>query len=808
MESFMTYKISPCPSLPKRGKEREKFAKEGKRKRSDGCQGGLFGAWNLGFGVLKKVDMSLANCSILVKFIPLLSALCSLLILLLLLPIGANAQGLFQGITGSLEFNYNYLTSKTTDATGNTVKTRAQTYFPRFQFDINTDIFPNLRLMAGGIAEGFITDLKSDGSDVTTTQLNFRPYIDLTLRTPFYWASMGYVRRQQITDATNSSSINLIRDEYYGILGLRPEGLPFMELQLRKRDSYDDAKSILNTTEELISLNSRYQYKGLLLDYYGTYLHTKDEVRNLDVVQQTHTGRASYSDSFLDKRLAVNTNYNVLYQGTTTKSTKQGVIDQGVVTSQAFPTGGLFAIDDTPLDGALNPNPALIDGDLTASAGINIGLPPGVDTSLRNIGLDFTTPTEVNRLLLWVDRDLSTASDIVNFFSLNLKVYVSSDNLNWVAWPITPPITFGPFENRFEIKFANVVPPRRFIKVVTPPLSPAVPGAFGFPNIFITELQAFLDTSTSTFQNNRQNKTNTITNNYDIDLKMRILDDPSLFYEFYGYYNNRQNAVDETRYTISNAFYTFHRFNEVFSGRARVAVENGKELEDKRVAYIYDAALIADPLRTLHNSLVVNGRNEEIGGRPNDVNSVFLYNTAQLYKGIDVSLNGGVNFTKQETGESGRDFIITFQTNIVPHRTLTLGLNYNNTVAQKSGGNLGSTSTTTQILDINLNYNPFTTLNLFAYLQYVRESGQKDRILQNYAINWMPFPDGALQFNIAYNENYRSEDHLTERIFVPSVRYYLSKRSYLQVSYQLIRSSSDIEKIDSNLFSTSLKIYF
>jgi hypothetical protein len=737
-----------------------------------------------------------------------LSFLLALALVFVLFAKEGVAQGLFQGISGSLEFNYNYLTSKTTDATGNTVKINAQTYYPRFQLDVNTDIFPNLRLMAGGIAEGFITDLKSDGSDIRTTQLNFRPYIDLTLRTPFYWASMGYVRRQQTTEATNLPSITLIRDEYYGILGWRPEGLPFMELQLRKRDSYDDAKSILNTTEELISLNSRYQYKGLLLDYYGTYLHTKDEVRNLDIVQQTHTGRASYSDSFLDKRVAVSTNYNISYQETTTKSTKQGLADQGFVTSQAFPTGGFFAIDDTPLDGALNPNPALIDGDLAASAGINIGLPPGVDTSLRNTGLDFTNPTEVNRLLLWVDRDLSTASDIVNFFSLNLKVYVSSDNLNWVAWPIIPPITFGPFENRFEIKFANVVPPRRYIKVVTPPLSAAVPGAFGFPNIFITELQAFLDTSTITLQNNRQNKISTITHNYDLDLKMRILDNPSVFYEFYGYYNNRQNAVHEQRYTISNAFYTFHRFNEVFSGRARVAVENGEEVDEKRFAYIYDVALIADPLRTLHNSLVVNGRNEEIGGKPNDLNSVFLYNTAQLYKGIDVSLNGGVNFRKEETEETGRDFIITFQANIVPHRTLTLGLNYNNTISRRSGGDQGSASTTTRILDINLNYNPFRTLNLFAYLQYVSESGQKDRILQNYAINWMPFPDGALQFNIAYNENYRSEDHLTERIFVPSVRYYLSKRSYIQVSYQLIRSRSDIQKIDSNLFSTSLKLYY
>ncbi len=166
-------------------------------------------------------------------------------------------------------------------------------------------------------------------------------------------------------------------------------------------------------------------------------------------------------------------------------------------------------------------------------------------------------------------------------------------------------------------------------------------------------------------------------------------------------------------------------------------------------------------------------------GRPNNTNSIILYNTAQLYKGYDINLNGGVTFTKQESGQKGRDFLINFQTNIVPHRTMTLGLNYSNIISRRTGGDQGSSSTYTQTLDFNLSYNPFRTLNLVAFVQYINETDQKDRILQNYAINWSPFPDGALQFNIAYNENYRTEDHLVERIFQPTIRYNLSKRSYI-----------------------------
>jgi len=716
-----------------------------------------------------------------------------LLLILLLLPTGALAQGLIEGVSGSKESNYSFLTSKTTDASGNTVKTNIQSIDDRFQLDINTKIYPNLRLRAGGIAEGTWVKLDDKTNDIVTRTivLNFRPYIDLTLETPLYTASVGYLRRQERTDVFDSPSVTRINDEYYAILGWRPEGLPSIDTQIRRRNLYDNDKSFQDIQEDFISLNSKYQYQGLRLDYFGTYLHSRDDLIDLDVTQYTHSGRASYSNAFFNNRIALSTNYNILYQETTTVSG-----GKGFVSFQAFPNGGLSKIDDTlpPAPVTLDPNPGLIDGNMTASAGID--LVSAVPLVKRQIGLDFLNPTEVNQLLVWVDRELT--STIASSFTWD--VYISEDNSVWTHWAGPIAGTFGPFQNRFEINFLNVIPPKRYIKVVTTPLlgSPLVP-----PNIFVTELQAFLKTPAADVKENISRTTH----NYDLNVKTRILDIPALFYEVY-YYINRQEPSGQQRYDLINSLYANHRFNEVFSGRAKVGIENGKELDKKRLAYIYDAGVTADPLRTLHNSLVFSGREEKIDGRPNNSNSVILYNTAQLYKGIDINLSGGVTFTKEETGVKGRDFLINFQTNIVPHRTMTLGVNYSNNISRRTGGDEGSSSTYTQTLNFNLSYSPFRTLNLFAFVQYINETGQKDRILQNYAMNWSPFPDGALQFNIAYNENYRTEDHLVERIFQPTIRYNLSKRSYIDVSYQLIRSRSDIQKVDSDLLSTSLKIFF
>jgi len=711
-------------------------------------------------------------------------------LILLIFPGGALAQGLIQGVSGSWESNYSFLSSKTTDALGNTLKTNTQSAISRFQLDINTKIYPNLTLRAGGIAEGIWTKLDNKTNDFVTrsTVLDFRPYIDLSLETPLYTASVGYLRRQQRTEVFNFPSVTLINDEYYSLLGWRPEGLPSIDAQIRRRNLYDSDKDFQDTKEDFISLNSKYQYKGLRLDYYGTYLHSRDDLIDLDVTQYSHSGRASYADSFFNNRVALSTNYNILYQETKTKTA-----GGGFVSTQAFPNRGLSRIDNTlpPTPVTLDANPAMIDGNTTASAGID--LVSNVPLVRRQIGLDFLIPTEVNQLLVWVDRELT--STVVSSFSW--QVFTSDDNLTWVG-PIAPSsVGFGTFQNRFEINFSSVT--RRYIKVVTTPLlpSPLIP-----PNIFVTELQAFVRTPAADLKG----KTSTTTHNYDLDVKTRILDIPSLFYEVY-YSFNRQEPSGQQRWDLINSLYTAHRFNEVFSGRAKVGIENGKEFDEKRLAYIYDAAVMADPLRTLHNSLVFSGREETIGGRPNDTNSIILYNTAQLYKGVDINLNGGVSFIKQES-EKGRDFLIDLQTNIVPHRTMTLGLNYSNRISRRTGGDQGSSSGYTQTLDFNLSYNPFRTLNLIAFVQYVNEKGQKDRVLQNYSINWSPFPDGALQFFIGYNENYRTEDHLVERIFQPTIRYNLSKRSYIDLTYRLIRSRSDIEKIDSNLLSTTVRIFY
>jgi hypothetical protein len=756
-----------------------------------------FALWPLRFiiFVMRHALWSLRFCKI-----ALCSALCALLFLCLS-PGVVESQGIPQGISGFLEFDYTFVSRKTTDAFGNTTKTEAQNYLPRFRLNIDTKIYPNLKLHAGALVEGIITNIKQNETEADTAVRRIQPYIDLTLDNRLYKVGVGYIRRDEAVKTSGIPRTTLINDEYYSNLGWRPEAFPSIDMIIKKTKTYDEKKSVVDITEDYYNLQSRYDYRGLQLYYNGTYLDTQRDLINLETWQQTHSGWVNYSNAFFDKRVFLNTTYQILYQDTKTRS--EG---KGTVSSQIFPFAGLMALDNTPADGALfsdvapgrNP-PALIDGDFVNSVGADynliVDLPLPAGDSVRNFGLDLLNVTEVNSLFVWVNTDVSSIAS-----SFSWQIWISSDNLNWTLHQAIPSAPFGTFQNRFELTFSNVS--TRYIKVVTTPLAPK-PISFAGTDVFVTELQAFINRPAEDVED----RVRSTSHSYNLDGKARLLDNPSLFYELYFFYN-RLDPSSLMRYNLSNGFSVNHRFNPVLSGMARVAVENGEERDKNRLAFIGNASLTAEPLRTLRHSLVFYGRREEFGGRPNNLYYLTLYNNAQLYQGIDVNLSGGVNYSELETREKRTDYSVSLGANVVPHPTLTLGVTASDIFSNYRGGERGSDSTSNWLIDFNVSFTPLRTLYLYAFIQLTDQKGSDLERTQNFGINWSPFPDGALQFNFTYNEDFRSTYHQRERTFLPNVRWYFTKRSYVRFSYEFIRSRSDIQKLDSGTFSTGIKIFY
>jgi hypothetical protein len=456
-------------------------------------------------------------------------------------------------ISGFMELNYSSFNLRQSDSSGLVTHTAYSVFSQRYNLNLNTALYPNLRLLAGGLFEKDMNETTVTNANTKTTTTILNPFFDLTLANPLYSATVGFNRRDARTVVTGLPGITLLNEDYHAMFGWKPDGFPALNVLARRTNTFDKDRVTQDATNDSVLLNSNYvPAKGIDLRYQLGFNDQNDKLNDLDVSSIQHTGRAAYSAAFFNKRVSLNTSYDFFRR--TTDTSQSGT---GNVSFQLFPAAGLSAVTEVPIFGALDSNPSLIDGNLTAGSGINIGLPPliGGDTRPRNMGLDFLSETELNNLLLWVDRPLP--SEVASSFSWD--IYTSTDNQTWTLIRTGSPAAFGPFQNRFEIDFPNVK--TRFIKVVTRPLLRTVQGALNFPIISVTEFQAFIKKPAAGVRGTTVETTHT----YNFNARTRILDNPLLYHEFFYFWTNTSGLLSSKRYTISNALSMSHRLSSVFS---------------------------------------------------------------------------------------------------------------------------------------------------------------------------------------------------------------------------------------------------
>jgi hypothetical protein len=217
---------------------------------------------------------------------------------------------------------------------------------------------------------------------------------------------------------------------------------------------------------------------------------------------------------------------------------------------------------------------------------------------------------------------------------------------------------------------------------------------------------------------------------------------------------------------------------------------------------------MAIPLPTLSNSLVMSGRTESIAGRSSDISSVFLNNSAELYRGVNVNLSGGVSSATSETRQETDNTVLTFGASLVPYRTMNISVSYSDTATKQSGGGMEATSTYSRRGDASVAFNPWTTVYLFSSIGVVSQNDKNNSTVRNYAGTWSPFPGGSLQFNFSYNENLRSDDNGKDTLITPSIRWNIIPRTFLNISYLILKSESTSQATESKSFNANLKMFF
>ena len=336
---------------------------------------------------------------------------CAAMLSVIVLPNEVRGDGILESISGNSETNYSFLSTKTTDAAGNTTKTESHNYSEKFNLNVNHNIFPNLNLNAGGTFEKDNSYPTNEEVARRTELTRLRPFVWLTLRDPIYNASVGYDLREDSLKTAGVPTTTLIQEDYNVFFDWKPDGFPWTKINFIRTNTHDEPRSIQDTQKDFVLLKSQYNYQGLDATYTGTYLNTRDNILDAESTQWSNEGKLTYVTTLFNGRTSVSSDNRV--NVTTIDNTSAG---RGQISAPVFSSAGLSALSDTPVIVTLAQNPGLIDGNLVAGAGLNIGSSTGGNTQRRNIGLDFLTPVEINSLFVWVDTDLSQNIAIANSF--------------------------------------------------------------------------------------------------------------------------------------------------------------------------------------------------------------------------------------------------------------------------------------------------------------------------------------------------------------------------------------------------------
>lgn len=685
------------------------------------------------------------------------------------------------------EFTYDNGTFESTQKeTGETTDGEFSRFSQRYNLTLARAIYPNLFFKAGSIFKLEESEVESDGERFEFNVRNILPHLELNLANPLVNGGIRYGRTDKKEYGTNFATERDFRDEYSANLSWRPVDFPLITFGYTHARTYDEPRTT-EAENDFYHFSSKYSFRKFDMDYRYSRGEFEEKLSDRKTISRVHNGKFAYSDNFIDNRLSMRAGYRITYTATELVGREGGLFPALRFNGLSNDPDGLYSDPSTGL--ALVPNPALIDGNYAASGGIDIGL--AADESLyTNIGLDLGAPTAVDKIYVWVDREVSPL--VAASFAWN--VCTSPDNTDSSSWVCTTPssVIFGTFDNRFEISFPDVG--TRFIKVVTRPLNPAVPGASIYPNIFVTEIEAF-----TTVTGQKGLKSRNLSNAYTLTLGWRHSDKTFAGYDF-RYVESESDPFSAKSSSISNSLNIGHEFSNIFNGSARLLRSDSESGDMESTTHSYGASLRAAYLPTFSQTLSYGGSLIETDEGTASSNSVFLRSNAILYTGWNAFLDLGYSWGETEQDTNTRNRFLRMGTGLAPNDKFNLSMNYSVSRRQESG----SPYSTSQTGAVHVFVLPLKTLNLLASVSFTDDDGDS-KVFQNYSLNWLPFPDGDFQFSVSYSESLNSEGDETT-IISPSLSWRIAKGVFLTTSYSHAEGESDEATSKTETLSASLRV--
>jgi hypothetical protein len=720
----------------------------------------------------------------------------------LVLLVATTGQAHATGISAFLEPGYVNEHTEVTDKTGKTTLVERQAFRQNYRLDLGIDLTQTLLLSASGTFADTASWTVTNGLTRTQDQPALGLLGRLSYTTPTLAAGAWYERNQQWGTQLYSP---LLGETATAFATWRPFELPTLDLRFSRARYYDSDSLVQDTNVTTALLNTRYGFRFLDLRYTFNWTSNED-VRfgtKSSIIDQLV--QASLNENFFGQRLTTYATVALQPRSITTESVGQ----QGTVSRQLFPIAGLSVVEIFPATSVqvtLASNPALIDGNTTASAGIDIGFGPSLagDRNPRNIGaqlLDEVTP--LNTLHVWVDRQLPP--EVVNSMGPTFTAYRSSDNVSWVPVPIVGPVVFGAFQNRFEVTIAQTQ--TRYIKVVTTPLAAGVTSDRVFANIFVTEIQTFLVTPASAVPN----KVSTMGLVANGSAKVSIFRVPNLDYDFSIYFN-RQTNPGVTTYTVTNGVTFGSRLGSIWGVSARVARQDTNPGTGNETLWQWTASLVARPLPAATTSLTYSGQvtggfdRSQVPMVPTTAlqQSLSLFGRADLYEGVSLQANlSGSN--SLDPNQRATNLVSANATlALIPNPYMSLTTTYGASSTWTSGGFLPDDSTRAQRLESTLILLPWPSLSGSATVTW-DILALRPTVLATFQLNFNPLR-GNLQLGFSFTRTLNTAADTITQVIYPSIRWNIRPGVFLNAAYFLTDISAPVVSTASRTLTTSLLI--
>jgi hypothetical protein len=740
----------------------------------------------------------------------------------------APGSALADGLSGFVDYALSTSDSKSTSGGVPTSKGTSTSLTQRYGLSLDKSLFPLVRLSAGSIFEKNLSESIVDRISTSSESHRLSPVLSLTTSNPFMPSSLGYSRTEQTSSGSGSPAATNVTENYNMRLGLRPEGLPGVDLGFSRANSFDPARSRQDVTSDSYILSSRYQpMANMDLGYQGSLTEGQNRLSGQKNSSISNTVIGSYTRQLFANRLNLFTNAALARNESTSSSGKK----EGIIFTAPFPGPrvGLSAVTSSVsfppvslLSGQLADNASLANGGALISIvapSVTTGLPESV-----MMGLAFDDTTAFNTLFLTVTSDSSTplTSQIVSRYNFVWDIYSSSDGVNWEKKQTiaNAPFDFNPSTSAagkvgFILNLSQAIS-TKFVKVaVTPPqlINVLLDGGVKAGNIQATKLEVLLAKPAAEVGDQKSSSTSGL---WNFGVKAKLLEGnrlPTVYYD--GSYNtnfSQQGAGASTANFISNGLSAFYKMNRYLQGSARFSRSDAKSTSGERSTdYSYSASVNSQFLSTLQQAVTYSGRRGTTGDKTSSSNSLFINNSAVLYKGISANLSGGLSLTSNSSGMSGQNTVATFGATISPHPTLSVTGNLSGSSSKQSGGGTPATASQSGSGTMTASYSPLSSLSISGAFAFTALEGKKPVITRNFGGNWSPFREGELQFNFGYFESLNSAGDQVTRSISPALRWSFRSGCWLDLSYSWAsteQTAVTTETTESSSISSTLRMSF